>query len=92
MKINLDSNVKKELFPVEMIINSDDTEDGVYLSTLENFEEDYPFLAIVKDVMGECIGLGVGLDGTSYVFNDIGASVEFEGEFYKSDAGITIHP
>ena len=90
MDIQLKASENKELFIIDDILEEDASE-GIYLSTLDEMRDDYTMIAVIRDCMGDCIGLAKSGD-SSYVFNDVGNSTEFQGEFYKSDSGISIDP
>ena len=68
----------------------DNADEGVYRSDLNGLEDDYEFVVIIKDHMGDCIGLGRSLAGETYVFNNLSGNEEFEGGFYLTNSPITI--
>lgn len=92
MDIKLKNAENRVLYTVSEIMCDDDLGEGIYLSTLTRFGHEYSMIAIIKDRMGECIGIGKSNSGESYVFSDIDESIEFEEEFYKSGSSIVIDP
>jgi len=89
--IQLKTTENRVLFTIDDILNNDDME-GIYLSTLEEMGSDYSMIAVIRDSMGECIGVARSLEGLSYVFNSVERSIEFQGEFYKANSSISIDP
>lgn len=88
MKISMGTNEKSTLMTRKEV--EDNADEGVYMSDLHELDDDYEFVVIIKDHMGDCIGLGRSLDGKPYVFNNISDHVEFEGGFYLTNNPITI--
>ena len=68
----------------------DNADPGIYRSDMANFDE-YSWIVIAKDQMGECVGFAMTPSGDSFVFGNLEENIEFrESSFYPTNEELSI--
>jgi hypothetical protein len=88
MKFSLKNSKVVPVMGLNEII--DNADPGIYRSDMANFDE-YSWIVIAKDQMGECVGFATTPSGDSYVFGNLEKNVEFtESSFYPTNEELSI--